>query len=207
MCTSNLITLFSINKAHNFLIESLSLLTVFLNGKSVLYSKLAYTLRTLWIQNRTVSYRSAFGYWRQFLKTRTSDESSSASGYAGGPTIFLGADWERGNREKFLPPRIFRSLVQARGSLTSGKSRSNFRPWRYHSSDILCCYEFQPTYHKSNLRRWRMCSVRYWLGPQYLYKGNHRQKEAKQALLAIDRTWKSARVSISNLLRKDTRKH
>jgi len=33
------------------------------------------------------------------------------------------------------------------------------------------------------------------------------KREAEQALLAIDRTGKNARVSISNLLRKDTRKH
>jgi hypothetical protein len=46
MRTPDLMTLFSLNQAHNFLIESLSLLTVFLNGKSVLYPKLAYTLGT-----------------------------------------------------------------------------------------------------------------------------------------------------------------
>ncbi len=33
------------------------------------------------------------------------------------------------------------------------------------------------------------------------------KREAEQALLAIDRTGKNARVSISNLLRKDMRKH
>ena len=30
--------------------------------------------------------------------------------------FFFVADWERGNREKFLPPRLFRSLVQVGGS-------------------------------------------------------------------------------------------
>jgi len=29
---------------------------------------------------------------------------------------FFVADWEKGNCEKFLPPRLFRSLVQVRGS-------------------------------------------------------------------------------------------
>ena len=28
-----------------------------------------------------------------------------------------------------------------------------------------CCYEFQPTYHKSN----RVTSIQDWLGPQYMY--------------------------------------
>ena len=32
----------------------------------------------------------------------------------------------------------------------AGKLHSSFRPWRLRSSNILCCYEFQPTYHKSN---------------------------------------------------------
>jgi hypothetical protein len=30
--------------------------------------------------------------------------------------FFFVAEWEKGNREKFLPSRLFRSLVQVRGS-------------------------------------------------------------------------------------------
>jgi len=46
MRTPDLMTLFSLNEAQKIFIEPLSLLTGFLNGKSVLYPKLAYTLRT-----------------------------------------------------------------------------------------------------------------------------------------------------------------
>jgi len=63
-----------------------------------------------------VSYHSAFSIGGSPPSSRTPEEFSTASGYAGGPTIFFVAEWEKGNREKFLPPRLFRSLVQVRGS-------------------------------------------------------------------------------------------
>ena len=49
--------------------------------------------------------------------------------------FFFGADWERGNREKFLPPRIFSLASPSTRFLAhlTGKSRSSFRPWRYRS--------------------------------------------------------------------------
>jgi len=63
-----------------------------------------------------VSCHSAFSIGGSPPSSRTPEESSTASGYAGGPTIFFVADWEKGNREKFLPPRLFCSLVQVHGS-------------------------------------------------------------------------------------------
>ena len=63
-----------------------------------------------------VSYRSAFSIGGSPPSLRNMEKYSTALGYASGPTIFFVADWEKGNREKFLPPRLFRSLVQVRGS-------------------------------------------------------------------------------------------
>ena len=110
------------------------------------YPKLAYTLRTLWIQNPTVSYRSAFGYRRQFLKSRTPEEFSTASGYAGGPTIFFRRRLRERKSREISPTEIVSLASPSTRFLAhlTGKSRSSFRPWRYRSSDILCCYEFQP---------------------------------------------------------------
>ena len=71
---SDPITLFSINYAHNFLTESISLLTDFLIIRKSVLSKAANTLRTLWIQNPTVSYRSAFGIGRQSWKVEKPSE-------------------------------------------------------------------------------------------------------------------------------------
>ena len=53
-------------------------------------------LRTLWIQNPTVSYRSAFAVGGSPPSQETS-KKIVYSGYAGGPTIFLLPPiWERG---------------------------------------------------------------------------------------------------------------
>ena len=63
-----------------------------------------------------VSYHTAFSIGDSPPSSRTPEEFSTASGYAGGPPIFFVADWEKVNREKFLPPRLFRLLVQVRSS-------------------------------------------------------------------------------------------
>jgi len=77
----------------------------------------ANTLRTLWIQNPTVSYRSAFGIGVVSQVKKLLKKFQLPQAMPEALAFFYFADWERGNREKFLPPRIFRSLVQARGSL------------------------------------------------------------------------------------------
>ncbi len=64
--------------------------------------------------------------------------------------FFTATDREREIARNFSL-REFWSLVQLRGSSSiQRKARSSVWSWRHRSGDILCCYEFQPTYHKSN---------------------------------------------------------
>ena len=94
-----------------------------------------------------VSYHSAFSIGGSPPSSRTPEEFSTASGYAGGPCIFLIRRLrERKSREISPTENISLASPSTRflAHLT-GKSRSSFRPWRYRSSDILCCYEFHPS--------------------------------------------------------------
>ena len=106
----------------------------------------ANTLRSLWIQSPTVSYRSAFGIGVVSQVKKLLKNLSTASGYAGGPCIFFRRRLrERKSRE--ISPTKNISLASPSTRLLAhltGKSRSSFRPWRCRSIDILCCYEFQP---------------------------------------------------------------
>jgi hypothetical protein len=74
------------------------------------------------------------------------------SGYSGGPTIFLRCRLRERKSREISPTEIISLACPSPRFLEppAGKSCSSFRPWRLRSSDILCCYEFQPTYHKSN---------------------------------------------------------
>ena len=94
-----------------------------------------------------VSYHSAFSIGGSPPSSRTTEKFSSASGYAGGPTIFFRRRLrERKSRETSPIENISLASPSTRilDHLT-GKSHWSFRPWRYRSSDILCCYEFHPS--------------------------------------------------------------
>jgi hypothetical protein len=82
----------------------------------------------------------------------TTEKNILSSGYAGGPTIFLRRRLRERKSREISPTEIISLTCPSTRFLEypAGKSCSSFRPWRLRSSDILCCYEFQPTYHKSN---------------------------------------------------------
>ena len=63
-----------------------------------------------------VSYHSAFSIGGSPPSSRTPEEFSTASGYAGGPTIFFCRQLREGKSREISPSEIFRSLVQVRGS-------------------------------------------------------------------------------------------
>jgi len=109
-------------------------------------------LRTLWIQNPTVSYRSAFGIGGSPPSEDSTKIYILPSGYAGGPTIFLRRRLRERKPREISPTEIILLACPSTRFLEhpAGKLRSSFRSWRYRSIDILCCYEFQPTHHKSN---------------------------------------------------------
>jgi len=109
-------------------------------------------LRTLWIQNHTVSYRIAFGIGGSPPSEETTEKIILPSGYAGGPTIFLRRRLRERKSREISPTEIISLACPSPRFLEypAGKSRSSFRPWRLRSSNISCCYEFQPTYHKLN---------------------------------------------------------
>jgi hypothetical protein len=81
--------------------------------------------------------------------------------------FFFVAEWEKGNREKFLPPRLFRSLVQVRGS------SSIQRESRVQASDpegsALATLRVATSSNPEPEVKLRDVSVRDWLGPQYVY--------------------------------------
>ena len=81
--------------------------------------------------------------------------------------FFFVADWEKGNREKFLPPRLFRSLVQVRGS------SSIQRESRVQASDpegsALATLRVATSSNPEPQVKSRDVSVWDWLGPQYVY--------------------------------------
>jgi len=153
-------------------------------------------LRTLWIQNHTVSYRIAFGIGGSPPSEETTEKIILPLGYAGGPTIFL-CRRLRERKSRGISPTEIISLA--------GKSHSSFRPWRLRSSNILCCYEFQPTYHKSNWVTLTYAQHPRLVWPSVCVLGKPLLKRGR-AGSASD--WQDGEcVSISNLLRKDTRKH
>ncbi len=109
-------------------------------------------------------------YQRQSFKVgKLPRKSVLPSGYAGGPTIFFSAPIERrGNREKFLPPRLFRSLVQVGGSSsiqregsTQGRpshsvtidTKGRSHQWRYKHSHIRDKTPLPTTFCSSNAGR------------------------------------------------------
>jgi hypothetical protein len=110
-------------------------------------------LRTLWIQNHTVSYRIAFGISSSPLRSGNYRENLFYPQAMPEARLFFYCHWlrERKSREMFLTEIILLACPSPRFlEYPAGKSRSSFRPWRLRSSDISCCYEFQPTYHESN---------------------------------------------------------
>ena len=106
-----------------------------------------------------VSYRSAFSIGGSPPSSRTPEEFSTASGYAGGPTIFFCRRLsERKSREISPTEIILLACPSPRfHEYPARKPRSSFWPWRLCSSNISCCYEFQPTYHELN-----------WVTPTYV---------------------------------------
>ncbi len=109
----------------------------FLIRKSVLISEAANTLRTLWIQNPTVSYHSVFGIGGSFLKSKTMEKISTASGYAGGPTIFLLPPIKR-KEPRFCNLQKCPCILRANSNSHQQRARSSVLSWRHHSINIFC---------------------------------------------------------------------
>ena len=94
-----------------------------------------------------VSYHSAFSIGGSPPSSRTPEEFSTASGYAGGPTIFFRRRLRERKSGETSPIEIISLASPSTRILDhlTGKSHSSFRPWRYRSRDILCCNEFHPS--------------------------------------------------------------
>ena len=93
-----------------------------------------------------VSYHSAFSIGGSPPSSRTTEKYSTASGYAGGPTIFFRRRLRERKSREISPTEIISLACPSRRFLEypARKSRSSFWPWRLRSSDTPCCYEFQP---------------------------------------------------------------
>jgi hypothetical protein len=93
-----------------------------------------------------VSYHSAFSIGGSLPSSRTPEEFSTASGYAGGPTIFFCRRVRERKSREISPTEIISLACPSPRFLEypARKSRSSFWPWRLRSSDTPCCYEFQP---------------------------------------------------------------